>query len=606
MKKTATTLLLFTGIFMSVAQTHLFRIVTNGKTGYMDAGGKTIIEPKYHNGTDFFGEYAAVRENGLYGIINTKGEYVLKPSYPIIYEGEENYTVARTKNKKILIDLSGKIKFDADVTEYKVQPDYLFVYTEKAGTYVFDRKTGTQVLYSKYYLKTPYKGVCTAINYDRNGRKESYVTDLKGNIIVPENKYVAIDDFKDDVACVKIDSVTYGAIDLAGKLLFKTEYELIDYNAEGFSEGYAIVELRRAKPNEDDWNTRYYGYIDKTGKLVYSDTAISLAHPFVNGRAMVELNGGEDRILDKNFKEINPDIEEPLFRKEYNLVQAEHGWIIFDKSGNKILATEEDLEHVQDPVLGNFLFYSKEIEGKTFKGFINLKTKQNSGAVIEEYDFRGFKDGLLAATVNKKWVYIDENGKIVWQQSDDSTLKSLNIDYMLRGNFRAYDKTTKKHNGWATSDNFPIKNKVGIFKPKQLSVVIDTTASNNFYNLYKGYSVYVANTTSKKIPFTASDSMLEMVVQAKDETGKWKDITYTPRSWCGNSYHTLHLPKNEHWEFSLPVFDGGFETEIRVKLIPEYKKKEYYSNSIKARVNPGQFFYKQPYYGQGIMDPYNE
>jgi len=97
-----------------------------------------------------------------------------------------------------------------------------------------------------------------------------------------------------------------------------------------------------------------------------------------------------------------------------------------------------------------------------------------------------------------------------------------------------------------------------------------------------------------------------MVIQAKDKNGKWNDITYLPRSSCGNSYHTLHLPANEHWEFSLPVFDGGTETEIRIKLTTEFKGKNYYSNTIKAKVNPGQFFYQQPYYAKSIMDPYNE
>lgn len=609
MKKLATTLFLLTGIVMSFAQTHLFRIVSNGKTGYMDASGKIIIEPKYHSGTDFFGEYAAVRENGLYGIINTNGAYIVKPSYPMIFEGEENYTAAKTKDKTILIDLTGKINFKGNISEYKVLPEYLFVYTDKADTYVFDRKTGTQVLYSKYYLNLPYKGVCIAQNRDRNGNQDIYITDLKGNIIVPENTYAIIDDYKDDVACVKIDSITYGAIDLSGKLLFKTKYELVDYTTnQGYNEGYAIVKLRRAKRNENDWDPRYYGYLDKTGKLIYSDTAISLAYPFVNGRAMMELTNREYRVIDKNFKEINPDIEDSKasFTKDYNLVQDDKGWIVYDKTGSKILWTDKDIEQVTNPIIDYFLFYSEENEDKIFTGFINLKTKQDSGPILEQYAFKGFKNGLLAAFVKDQWTYLDESGKIIWQYASPATLQPLNIDYMLRGNFRAYNKKTKNYNGWATSDNFPVKNKTGMFKPNQLSVVIDVAKKSPFHKIYKGVSVYVANTKSKDIDFSASDSMIEMIIQAKDENGQWKDITYVPRSWCGNSYHTLHLPKNEHWEFTMPEFDGSFETEIRIKLIPEYKKKEYYSNSIKAKVNPGQFFYQKPYTPQGIMDPYNE
>lgn len=607
MKKLTTLLLLLIGVCVSFAQNHLYRIVANNKTGYIDNSGKIIIQPKYNSGTDFFGEYAAVRENGLYGIINTKGKYVLKPTYPIIQTGLETYVIGKTANNSALIDLSGKINFRGNVLRCAIQPDYLFAYTDKNETYVFDKKTGKQVLYSKYCLSIPYKGNCIATNIDNDGNRETYLTDLRGNILVPENTYKLIDNYKDDVACVQIDNDTYGAIDLLGKLLFTTKHNLFFYENTGFSEGYAVIELQKPKRNENDFNTRYYGYIDKTGKLVYSDTTFTKAYPFTNGQATVELHGGEYKIIDRNFKEIVSYNDETklVLKNDYNLVQADKGWRVLDKSGNEILRTEVDVESLEEPIVGHLLFYSQYKEDKEFFGFINLKTKEKTNAIFEKIDTEGFKDEILAVKINGTFAYVNESGKIVWQESGGTSIRPLNIDFMLRGIFSAYDITTKKSNGWATSDNIPKKNMTGQFAKNKLNVVISTTAKTTFLNSYKGITVYVANTTSKNIAFDAMNSKLTMIIQAKDADGKWKDITFLPRSWCGNSYHSLTLPVNEHWEFSMPVFDGSMETEIRIKLTPEFKKKEFYSNSIKARINPAQFFYQQQYYPKGIMDPYS-
>jgi hypothetical protein len=612
MKKLATTLLLFTGIFMSFAQTHLFRIVTNGKTGYMDASGRTIIEPKYHNGTDFFGEYAAVRENGLYGIINTKGDYVLNPSYGIILQGIENYTIGKNNGKSELIDLTGKIVFKKQVRYCKPTPDYLFVYTPEWATYVFDRKTGKEILYSPYQLSLPYEDICIANNMGPEGDLENYVTTLSGKIIVPKGTYKNIAPFQDGVAKVQITYDEYGVIDTTGKLLYRTQHNLYtrDGNGEdmgGYNEGYIMAKL--IKPGIDEYQdpNPLYGYLDKKGNIPYTDS-LFMVRPFKNGKTVIFYSSGENKILDKNFKAVDPEKYWPTV-SNYFTEETDTGWIVTDNKGKQLIRLDDNTSPTFNALRGDILFYSKTLDtiNETDKiGFINLKTLSKLPPIIDSYTEENFENGLLRAMVNKKLTYINENGKIVWQQSDDATIKPLNIDYMLRGNFKAYDKTTKKHNGWATSDNFPLANKKDMFKPKQLSVVIDTVKKNTFNKTYEGMSVYIANTTSTPLEFSASDSRLEMVIQAKDETGKWKDITYNPRSSCGNSYHTLHLPKNEHWELTMPVFDGSFETEIRIKLTPEFNGKEYYSNSIKAKVNPGQFFYQQPYYAQNIMDPYNE
>lgn len=100
-----------------------------------------------------------------------------------------------------------------------------------------------------------------------------------------------------------------------------------------------------------------------------------------------------------------------------------------------------------------------------------------------------------------------------------------------------------------------------------------------------------------------------MTMQAIDKKGIWRDIEYSPQSWCGNSYHTVVLPENSMWEFTSPVYHGGQKTKLRAKLLylsgsDRQKESILYSNEIDGYINPGQFWNQMEYEAQGIMDPY--
>lgn len=104
MLKTIHTLLLLCCIQATNAQSQpLFRIVQNGKTGYINKDGKVVISPVYWSGYDFSEGLAAVREHGLYGFIDETGKYVITPQYDfatdfvkghaLVYKGETSYYI---------------------------------------------------------------------------------------------------------------------------------------------------------------------------------------------------------------------------------------------------------------------------------------------------------------------------------------------------------------------------------------------------------------------------------------------------------------------------------------------------------------------------------
>ena len=65
-------------------QNKIYSIQVNGKWGYVDKNGKTVIEPIYDFVTELnkYG-YAGVATQGVWGIINENGEIIVEPSYKL-------------------------------------------------------------------------------------------------------------------------------------------------------------------------------------------------------------------------------------------------------------------------------------------------------------------------------------------------------------------------------------------------------------------------------------------------------------------------------------------------------------------------------------------
>lgn len=120
----------------------------------------------------------------------------------------------------------------------------------------------------------------------------------------------------------------------------------------------------------------------------------------------------------------------------------------------------------------------------------------------------------------------------------------------------------------------------------------------------KGMRLVLVNATKDIIAFNACDSRLNIVQEAKNESGNWEPIEYLPDSWCGNSYHRVFLGPGEYWAFPSPRYNGTFPTTLRFRLMDDSDKTLFVSNEFKGNVNPEQFSVKQPYDPQNIMAPY--
>lgn len=198
----------------------------------------------------------------------------------------------------------------------------------------------------------------------------------------------------------------------------------------------------------------------------------------------------------------------------------------------------------------------------------------------------------------------------VFGQKQNTPLKDLNVDFMLRGYIYAGTRIEDKKafGGFGTSDNLP-KSADGSmnFPAGQVSLIALPDEETLFYNEFKGMKLILANTTDGQKAFSASDSRLYIVQEALDKDGKWKPVEYLPSSWCGNSYHTVFLGPNEFWEFAAAKFQGKQKTKLRFRLqLSKGEKQTFiYSNEFEGSINPKQFTEQKPYTPAGIMDPYN-
>ena len=113
--------------------------------------------------------------------------------------------------------------------------------------------------------------------------------------------------------------------------------------------------------------------------------------------------------------------------------------------------------------------------------------------------------------------------------------------------------------------------------PKQKSI---------FQKSYAGFKLLLANPTDKNITIPHEDSRFNIIAQAKDNSGKWKNIEHLPHSTCGNSYGTKQLSAHKVWVFSAPIYDGDTKVKLR------YKMGDTVSNEFDGMINKEQFSVK--------------
>lgn len=472
----------------------------------------------------------------------------------------------------------------------------------------------------------------------QNG-KYGYI-DNSGNVRIPL-VFANAGDFSEGLAAVR-EGGRFGFIDSTGKYVLHPEFEY----AASFKDGKASVFL----------NGKCYELsTDGTRKLLDPEKEAVLTH---------EEDYSENERLEQEAKELGYNQITPVYKSRRFALDGEHQWFLTDAKGQKVcpVAFKEVLMLDSGPILweeiwkdglafvetahgigaidmegnfkvplnefdfdlryftrlGDFLVLAEDIstENKGYSywyGFWNWRTNLLVSPRFYDIDQSAFlHGGLIQVFEGDQLGYINPKGKYIWRAKKETSnhQRPLNIDFMLRGNFYAASPRAKKFNGfggWGGSGNFAKKTSINpVFQPNKIQLQANPSMRKRDKNSYQGFALFLANTTKNTLVLDAQDSRLNMVLQARDRDGTWRNIMFLPSSWCGNSYHKVFLAPDEYWDFTVPQMEGEFQTKLRVQLNTAGSKgnETFISNEFDGGVNPAQFWRKKDYYPQSIMDPY--
>lgn len=595
----------------------LFRIVENGKIGYINDRGETVINPKYLEAGEFSEGLAYFRINGQYGFINSKDEIIIPAIYDFVGSFQNGIVDVYNNNEVSFINKMGVSVLPKDFKFIRFIDKDNCVYTTINGkSGVYNLGNSSIIFESKNYKIGDFSNDLAIVTKKANKKTEYGVIDKKGNFIVNFGTYSTIKKFIDGYALIELDDPKNkdgnidGAINTKGDLLFKRPYKNHSYLNNGFHNGFAVINLYKYWIPEEKGvistsEKSYEGFIDLKGKVVFNDTLIKYVNDFSYSRAFIQDHERNYNVIDTNFDILN---EEPFenvkgngFINGYAIVKSGTGWGIIDINMNYVVKPKFDNIHEVGIINNIFFFGIDGLDYSELYGIKDLNGKTIVSPIIESFDEAGFKNGLLRVVINKRLTYLNLNGDIVWQERiSKNKNNNINITHLNRGHFYAYSKpANSKDNsgGWSVSRNEPVPLKSNHKNKNKLVLKEDD------------FKLYIQNYSVDTIQFKAQDSRLDLKLQAKNKNGKWKDIEYLPSSWCGNSYHIIELPTNCYWQFTLPRYEGDFETLLRAELKyinPKTKKEKLiYSNEFNGSINPGQFWRKPDYTPRGIMDPYN-
>ena len=592
----------------------LLPINENGLYGFMDTAGKIVIPPRFPAAGIFAEGLAPARLEGLYGYIDTTGVWEIEPRFDFAESFRNGLAHVFVDGKPFVIDRRGTVLFDHNFVEIgKFVNSYAVVSTSGGRQGIVDRNGLLAVDTIHASVSLAHEGVAVIENDTGTG-----VIDMQGKMIAPFGTFTRISPFSNGYAHVRDNRRFAGLINTEGKMIKRFDSDKISphYQYPDFSGGVAVVEV-------DENRT---GLIDTTGRLLFSDPTIKAILPFQTDRSFGRTPNFRWIMLDIKGNKYNTipykRVARNSFVKDLAAVATDEGWMIIDKQGKNV-AGPLDID-AEETVLGEeVLLFHQRLPDDTWKwGFWNFTTDTIIESRFDYLALVSSHPSLLTATEEQRLAYLDVKGKYVWREEPVESPVGPNVDFMLRGYCYASSDVESASVGWGGSRNRFRPIEEAPFLPDGFSLVVIHDDTTRFADRYRGMKLYIANRTSHVMLFQAQDSRLHLKLQAQDERGEWRDIEHLPFSWCGNSYHTLSLPPDSYWSFTIPVYEGGFRTRLRAELtyVPDSTVQSHstnalaqyesggiiYSNEFEGSINPGQFWRKKIYSPQGIMDPYND
>lgn len=228
-----------------------------------------------------------------------------------------------------------------------------------------------------------------------------------------------------------------------------------------------------------------------------------------------------------------------------------------------------------------------------FPVLTNIKTvkKIKSDSLISRSSSGILYIGKLKDTIDLNYELVDfpfnppppppppQNGKV--QEIDTVELDKI---------FNTYNKKFRSnpiypfYYSWEESRKFKSWNETKINLEVDTSTIIKQLVIDKYLHeeYYSAYPVFIKNQENDTINI-GYDRFIPILVEAKDSTNKWKPIEKMYSFMCGNGINSLVLPPENIIISSKVIYQGNYETELRIKL------GDNYSNKFTGSINYSQF-----------------
>ena len=410
---------------IALSQKRLYGIRENGKWGFADSTGKTIIACMYEWVEDFSEGVAECGLDGKAGFINKSGKEVIPFNYDEVEAFYHGMAVVVQNGKSGIINKLGKIIVPLEYDDISVFSEG-FAAIAKGDKYGYIDETGKLAIPMVFSKASDFSEGFAAIEADG----QSGYINTSGKIVIP-CIYEWVDKFSNGIAKVKAQQ-KFGVITKSGTPLLSCEYDVLGEYVED-----AILVVKDNK----------YGFADESGKLIipieydYNSSYLSVLK-FKNGYAIAEKNKKQG-LINKAGKYVTPKdfIRIDPFNEGLAAVKKKDKWGYIDE---KIKVTIPYNYSVAD----EFRSGMAKVTNKNGKvGFIDKAGK----TVIEfQFDEVGvFKNNWCTVAIDGKTGVIDYTGSwILPCELDALTVIENNILRLEKNAKFAYYNISEKRYVW--------------------------------------------------------------------------------------------------------------------------------------------------------------
>ena len=215
-------------------------VKVEGKWGYIDKMGRTVMRAQWHDAAPFEDGLARVIDFEKWGCINKSGDYVIPPIWQSISAFKDGMARIGLSNKYGFIDQAGQIPMLPIWDEANVAFSEGLAVVEKhvdarkSAGYV--DKNGKTIAFSEWSHAYPFSEGLGRVLYSEFLRGGGFV-DRTGKLAISTDPFRLADDFSDSLAAVKEPNGKSGYIDKTGKLALSLKWD----STRPFRDGLAMV-----------------------------------------------------------------------------------------------------------------------------------------------------------------------------------------------------------------------------------------------------------------------------------------------------------------------------------------------------------------------------